>query len=62
MTEDMKTVLTEVQRGRSPYDTLRLDARRVARAVRQCTDAGLIEQPRGKRVLTESGRKAIAAP
>lgn len=60
MTEQMKMVLLDVKRGKSPFDNLAMDARKVARAVRQCTEQGLIAQPHGQRVLTEAGRKVVA--
>lgn len=59
MTDNMRAILSDVQRGKSPFDNSRLSAPEIARAVKQCTEAGLIAQPRGDRVLTEAGRKAL---
>lgn len=59
MTDNMRTVLIDVKRGKSPFDNVKLSAPQIARAVKQCTEAGLIAQPRGDRVLTEAGEKAL---
>ncbi len=62
MTESMKAVLLDVKRGKSPFDNLKLSPPQIARAVKQCAEAGLVVQPYGgPRVLTETGEKVLAS-